>query len=372
MMILKEGDRKMDMSFYCKERGYHIFDEKSYDEISANCSICNGQIITPTRIDQFMPMVIPYRTEQGSLQVLKKPANAIVAGITLVIVLSVISVFNLNLRSAYGAVGSSNVKKTTPPLQSKPIIKKKDSPAIAGAKAKLELSTQKSDLDAMFLALKELQALGNNSPKISEQLTRVQTAIPLLQKIRLFQSEHNHEEVVKAAGKFLEYFPDHPEARRALKESGLIFAYLQEGLNSLSSCFEQDNLDKTQLVQKKTNEGKDENDFSRIFFQLSKAEKLVTEAKKLDPQFERALEVDRVISDTKNTIGYLVSYSLITMDGVIATGYAGLFDAVYSLMQASLDLKYSSPSDAWKKAAPLLTKLEMDQKELFDRMDDLS
>jgi hypothetical protein len=48
---------------------------------------------------------------------------------------------------------------------------------VATAKARLELAKQKSDLDGMFLALKELQALGEDSPEIGKELARVEAGL---------------------------------------------------------------------------------------------------------------------------------------------------------------------------------------------------
>lgn len=361
----------MDISFSCKTCGQHILIDESAAGASVSCPSCCSPVTVPTRSDQ--PQALPLLSKSRKAPSRKNRSLAIAASVLAgIIISSVAGVIVHNKRTLHQSADAPTVTQSALSLQPKPVIKKKDSPAVSAAKAKLELATQKSDLDAMFLALKELQALGDDSAATAGQLTRVQTAIPLLQKVRLFQSDHNHEEVVKAAGQFLDYFPDHPEARRAIKESGLIFAYLQDALNSLSACFEQDRDGKAQLVQKKTDEGKEENDFSRTFFLLSKAEKSVGEAKKLDPQFERALGVERIVSNTKNTLGYSVSLDLIAFDGVIAEGYLSIFNNIYSAMQSTLGSRYTTPSDVWQRVEPTIKEYELKQKKLDDRFDDLA
>jgi hypothetical protein len=336
----------MDISFNCKKCGQHILIDESAAGLSVICPSCSAQISVPAESAQRTLASPPPKLEQtGS----RKSRRFVVAASALVGItaLALLGVFILNQRAA------------------------------AGAKARLELATQRSDLDAMFLALKELQALGNDSPEIEEQLAHVQTGIPLLQKIRLYQSDHNHEEVVKAAGQFLDYFPDHPEARRAIKESGAIFAYLQEALNSLGNCFQQDAGDKVKMVQKtadevKINDDFSKNDFPKIFFNLNKAEKSVAEAKKLDPQFDQALVVEKMVSDTKNAVSYSVSYGLITYDGVFAGACVDVFNGIYSAMESALASQTASPSDLWKELEPGISQSESNLKNTLDELDEIS
>ena len=111
---------------------------------------------------------------------------------------------------------------------------------IAEIKAKLDLARVKVDLDQMYLRLSQLKSISPASDEFNQEFEKVQTAIPLLQKIRLAKADHDHEEVVNDSAQFLELLRDQPEARQALKESGLIFSYLQELIRLVDACFGKD------------------------------------------------------------------------------------------------------------------------------------
>ena len=364
----------MDITFSCQKCGQHI----AIDEAGA------GQLIDCPNCG--IPLEVPYKSQPTIKPATPAPAIAtppaqpmkaserppkptqseprkrrglattasVLAGI---IVLSVAGVF---------------VVKNRAPAMPQKAAMQKDSAAIAGAKAKLELATQRSDLDGMFLALKELQALDQDSPGIGKQLANVEAGLPLLQKIRVYQADHNHEEVVKAAGRFLELFPEHPDARKALKESGLIFAYLQDALSSFDACFA-DTGKQIQLVQFKDEEFGEMPDFEKIFYNLDKAEKSLAEAKRLDAQFLPALSLEKLITDTKDSIGYDVSIVLLQFDQKSADSFSRMFNLFDSIMQSSLESSGSSPSDVWSKSiAPIVEEFESKFRGLYGKANDLS
>jgi hypothetical protein len=253
------------------------------------------------------------------------------------------------------------------------MFRDQDLPAVATARARTELATQKSDLDALFLALTELKALGDRSAETAEHLSRVQAGIPLLQKIRVYQADHSHEDVVKAAGEFLALFPSHPEARRAMKESGLLFAYLQEARDSVVDCFRQDEDGRLCFIETRTPEGGIDVNLQRVLFLLSSAEKAVSEAITLDRQFERALTLSKIISDTTDTLGYLTAYCLVVQDVEVIQTYAQAFDFYYAAMVSTLVGSRWTPSDVWTyRAKPYLDRVDYDSRAKLERMDALA
>jgi hypothetical protein len=244
---------------------------------------------------------------------------------------------------------------------------------IQNARVKLELARKKIDLDQMYLVLKELKNLGDQEQDIDVELKKVEKAIPLLEKIKLNKSDHQHEEVVKAANNFLEYYPDHIEARKALKESGLIFTYLQQSINLLNGCFEYDN--KTQearLISTSTESKEVRIDYAKILNNIDKAEQYVKESKKLDPFFERALSLEKTICDTKNTIGIRLSDVVVITCATTIDDYMRLFSTVSRGLEASIESRYSSPQEYWKKASPILEKGRENDKPLLEELNQLS
>lgn len=224
----------------------------------------------------------------------------------------------------------------------------------------------------MFLALKELQALGAPIVTFKIQLSRVQTAIPLFQSMILHQSDHNHENVVKSAGKLLEHFPNHPEGRRALKESGLIFLHLAEGLLALNSCFVQDASGKPSIIKASSEGNERSTDYSRVLILLQRAEKSVAEAKKLDPLFDKAIQLERTIRDTSNSLGYLVCLNLVSFETQLINLYLEMFNSLNSVLQSSISSRYSSPSSMWKIMQPNVAAVNGAAKRSLEQVDGLS
>jgi DNA-directed RNA polymerase subunit RPC12/RpoP len=341
-----KGDAAMDISFYCKKCGQHILIEESAAGVLVNCPNCSVQLVVPAQSEQTKAPAVPPKPRQTESQ--KNRGLAIAASVLAgIIVLSVAGIFALNHRRS---TETSKATRTEAAPQPKPLFKKKDSPAVAAARAKLELATQKSDLDSMFLALKELQALGEDSTEIADRLARVQAAIPLLQKVRVHQSDHDHEEVVKAAGALLEYFPEHAEARRALKESGLIFAFLQEAIYALDGCFEKAPEGKPQLISKRENE-KHETDYDKVFYNLDKAERAAEEAKKRDPLFPKAIGIQKLVSDTKDTLAIRLCWLMISTSADSADREIKFYDTLYRGLEDSLYSRYSTPQDFWRSVS---------------------
>jgi hypothetical protein len=284
---------------------------------------------------------------------------------------------------------------------------------IQNARAKLELAKKKIDLDQMYLVLTELKNLGDTDQKIADELKKVEEGIPLLEKIKLNKSDHQHEEIVKAANKFLEYYPDHIEARKALKESGLIFYYLQESINLLNRNFEyeiktidysdynevrqalrksglifvylhdsinllnfeyESNNPKAHLI--KTSPDEKENkikiDYSKIIHNINKAEQYIIEAKKLDPYFDKALSIEKSIHDTKNTIGILLSDDVVTWAEIKINSYLEFFSIVSDGFESVIKSRYSSISVYWNGMSPMLQDFKKTDTPLLDELNKLS
>lgn len=113
-----------------------------------------------------------------------------------------------------------------------------DTQAINGARARLDLARQRTDLGEMFLALRDLQSLGVRDPTVATELDRVDSGLKLEQQMKGDRADHSHEAAVKSAAAILEVFPDHIAARQTVKESGLIYRSLQTALTAIRDCFD--------------------------------------------------------------------------------------------------------------------------------------
>jgi hypothetical protein len=363
----------MDLSFFCANCGQHILIDDSAVGMKVNCPRCAAQLEVPHQSISVNAGLVP--SPPGSPR--RKSRGRVIAACAVIVVIIASGVAVELLRPDLPSSLVQSLKQLSQRFggQGKAAAKK-DSPAVASARARLELARQKSDLDGMFLALKELQALGQDSPGMMEELANIGAAIPLLQKVRVYQGDHNHEEVIKAAGLVLDRFPEHPEARKALKESGLIFGYLQDALSSLSGCFAKDDQGKFDLVQIKVRIMKDMTDmpdFAKIFYNLDKAEKSLEAAKNLDPHFDQALALEKLVSDTKNTVGFEVGMPLAKCDGILADTYISAFQSIYSAMEVAV--QSGRPISAvWVEGSKVLQQLEdkAEFKNLFDLLDRLS
>lgn len=230
------------------------------------------------------------------------------------------------------------------------------------AKARLELGRANDNLDEIFLALKKLRSLGDSSA-VSE-LEKVKSGIELLQNLRVAKGEHRHEDVVNDAAELIELFPKHAEARRDLKESGLIFNYLQTALQHLNSCFASDDKGELNFVMtvvkkkddpaqapssEKSINAKEEFDLTRIAFNLKRATDSVDEAIKLDPQYDAALKLRKTVHQSQNTIGFLVSAGIFKIIDAGRPPLMKFFESVHSEMRESVGNRFDSPKDVWKR-----------------------
>jgi len=247
------------------------------------------------------------------------------------------------------------------------IAKQKELEAV---KAQLELARAKSSLDEMFLALKALQALGDKSETTASEVDNARTGVELLQKTRIAKGEHRHEDVVQHAAEVLELFPTHPEARKEMKESGLIFRYLQLALEHENACFVGDQTGGVQLVKlTKEKSEKEGTDFTTIAFNLKKANDFVDEAIKLDAQYDAALGLKHSVRQMQNTMGYLIAQSIFKTSNLVRPRLDELFSVLRSGIQDdALKGRLGSPQGFWRQTRDLRDQAEELVKSLMASM----
>lgn len=180
--------------------------------------------------------------------------------------------------------------------------------SIAQARAELELANIKQDFEAMFIAIRKLESLGVASSDELAKLAKVVKAIELTTSLERAKADHNHEAVVQNAGEILDIFPAHADTRRALKESGLIFFYLSQGIEEIKNIpgyadkykvAEDASYKDTLTAMKKRND-----DTSRS---INLAQGFFNKASKLDPYFVDSLEIQENIESLKTIRGNAIA-----------------------------------------------------------------
>ena len=243
-------------------------------------------------------------------------------------------------------------------------------PKVVEARAKLDLATQKSDLDEMFLAIRTLDAHGAADSTQKQELEKLQQAIGHRENMRRHRSNHDHEQVVNEADALLDLYPNNDEGRRAFKESGLIFGFLEDAVNSMEQCVRRDEEGGSLLVVTQAEDGTSETDFGGIVHHLSEAQRAVDSALSLDPLFDKALALRATLSGVRETLGYMIGIQLVSLSATVGDGYTEVFTSIYSSMQDSLGSL--SPSEVWELYEPLITELESATESATQMMDEYS
>jgi len=220
----------------------------------------------------------------------------------------------------------------------------------------LQLAQKKSDLDGIYLALSNIKIIVGTSEKIDSSLSKVERTIELNQKIAEYQATHDHEMVVQYADMLLDLFPNHVPAKRALKESGLIFFYLQDAQRSVENIFTRDKQGEVRVVKETNEDGESSIDLSKVFYEIVRGKESVAEAKKLDPQFEPAIELEKMLNGTGDTLVYLVASDMVNRAAQTTNSRITFFYQTYSFLASSIGL-YGA-SEAWEKIEPIVTESE--------------
>ena len=243
----------------------------------------------------------------------------------------------------------------------------KNNMMIEEEKARLELAIKKTDLDQMYLSLRKLKVLVPDDRVVIKELSKLETAISLYEQVKLHQSDHNHEGVVKSAGLLLDYYPDHIETRKAFKESGLILLYLKAAVDALSNCLMFVSDGGQDLLNILTVDGNvksiDQGNFNKLVFYINEADKNIKEAKNLDPQFEKAIDIHNTVTSFKNTNGLFIATCCVLVSNTMVNGFYSLYDAYNSLIS-----KYYgklSPAEIWNGVGHLYDKALVDMTPLL-------
>ncbi|MGA3114323.1 MAG: hypothetical protein ABSF90_07815 [Syntrophobacteraceae bacterium] len=243
---------------------------------------------------------------------------------------------------------------------------------IENAKNRLELARTKNDLDQMYLILKELSVLQKNDEQTIEELRKVEIALPLLERIKVSKGDHNHEDVVSASYELLKIFPQHAEARRALKESGLIFSHLQESISLFNECITYDDeQQRASLIQTTSELGEKKADYSKIVNKLALASDNISNALKLDPYFDKAISLNEVVVAFRNTIGISIANSVYIKSDVIINKYLAIYDGVYHFMTIIININ-GSAAEAWATEEPYVNRNRQEDRTYIAELNELS
>ena len=199
--------------------------------------------------------------------------------------------------------------------------------------AELELARKKNNLDSMYLALSQLKSI-DPSKDLQKELEQVSKAVSLLEKIKVNKSDHDHENVVHYAHQLLLLFPDHTEARKALKESGLLFGYLKLAHHSVDSI-----LDKESASFIKTDGSKV--DYESLLSNINKAKKYLGEAKKLDGFFTQTIALEESLQNLENNLATKLSSNIASTALEAGSKLESTFNTVYRRMELEHQLSLS-------------------------------
>jgi len=207
----------------------------------------------------------------------------------------------------------------------------------------------------MYLTLSQLKARGAALEGLDQELSLLEASVGLREKLRLAQADHDHERVILVASSLLDVFPKHSEARRAFRESGLVFHYLQEAIDAIRSCTESGTNDGTEPLA--TSGGQSgQADLPRIFASLDKARNSIKEAKRLDPHFVKAVLLGELIDDTRDTFAMVGALCLFDISRLQCQQHARLGQILYKKMAENLGSE--SPSETWEQLAPLVKQFD--------------
>lgn len=220
----------------------------------------------------------------------------------------------------------------------------------------LKLARQQDDFDRMYLTLSQLKARGAALEGLDQELSLLEASVGLREKLRLAQADHDHERVVLVASSLLDVFPKHSEARRAFRESGLVFHYLQEAIDAIRSCMEGGTNDGTELLATSDGQSGQALDLPRIFASLDKARNSIREAKRLDPHFVKAVQLGELIDDTRDTFAMVGALCLFDISRLLCQQHARLGQILYKKMAENLGS--ASPSETWEQLAPLVKQFD--------------
>jgi hypothetical protein len=190
----------------------------------------------------------------------------------------------------------------------------------------------------------------------------VKKSLSLYEQVRVSQSEGTHEKTILLANEFLEYFPNDIDVRKALRESGQIFRYLNESLDEFQSCFFKSAAGGFSYVPIKNAEYF-QIDFDVVSQRMWNARQSVDEALKRDPNFDTALNLRRLIVNAQIALSSTLTKEIFSTIGRHRPAVENSFDVVHSEMQKSIHSRFGSPKKVWKRFQPNMTTLEAIHKE---------
>lgn len=100
-----------------------------------------------------------------------------------------------------------------------------ESPGMKSERTRLELAEMKGDLDGMFLSLRKLAELGDDTA--ANRISQVKLAVVAREQMLQAVADHDHEKAVHRATELLDIIPEHKDGLQILRESGQIFYYLR-------------------------------------------------------------------------------------------------------------------------------------------------
>jgi hypothetical protein len=237
---------------------------------------------------------------------------------------------------------------------------------ILQARTQLDLAKTKSDIDGIFVAVSNLIQLGDTDPALPMELEKVKKSLSLYELIGVSQSEGTHEKTIQFADEFLVYFQNHIDVRKAMRESGQIFRYLNESLNEFQSCFHQ-SADGGYLYVSIKNAEYFQIDYDVVSQRLWNARQSVEEALRRAPNFDTALNLRRLIVNAQIALSSALTQEIFTIINRHRPAVENTFDAVHAEMQKSIHSRFGSPQKVWKRFQSNMTTLEaIHQEEIAD------
>jgi hypothetical protein len=221
--------------------------------------------------------------------------------------------------------------------------------AIQDLERKLATAERNFDFPTGIQTLMEMKSVGGLSAVQAEKLKMFEETSDLLTKMRALRGDRNHEEVVKVADKLLVNFPEFPEARQALRESGLIYLYLEQALVRVAGSL---SADMKSLRTVKSGD-QEQVDLAGIAVNLKQADEFVEKATKLDPYFVQSLELQKRIKNAKTTLSYIIASDVSTrINNVLGAAddfFVKGWNALKGVLDANQKAQYSwQMRDQWE------------------------
>lgn len=287
-------------------------------------SLKKALALQPARED-LKAELAPIETAQRLLQKLNVAQSAHDRALTIRTANDILDIFPHNLE-AVEAQAKANAEA------------EQDRRRVSDLRTKFEISLANYDLAAAQLALRTLADTSQLSSDEAKELERVKAATALVTNLRAAQGDRNHEEAVLAASKLLDLYPEMPEARRAFRESGLLFLYLESAIHHATACFTIDEKTKDPAwIRITTGEDTGKWDVDALTENLKRATDFLHKASTRDPFFIQSLALEESIKNMKTSLGWAIAEEAFVFYVNHGSNAEKLANRAIGAMEATLD-----------------------------------